>query len=93
MSLGKIVVAGENSGGCAWVLDGGKAGVLADASSPRAMADALVRVYRNWSWARALAENGRRLALTRYAPGTVVAQYESACRQALDGWGTRSAAS
>jgi len=76
MALGKLVVAGALSGGCAWTLDNGKAGVLVDVHDVKRMADTLVNTYEDWHQSTIVAQAGRTFALMRYAPDTVVSQYE-----------------
>jgi glycosyltransferase involved in cell wall biosynthesis len=44
MGQGLPVIAGARSGAIPWVLDGGRAGVLTDVTSPRLLADAIVSV-------------------------------------------------
>ena len=76
MSMGRVVVAGKDSGGCPWVLDGGSGGFLVDVLSPEAMASALIRIFRRPDEARKVAEHGRRLVEERYAASAVVARYD-----------------
>jgi len=82
MALGRIVIAGRDSGGCAWALDAGRAGVLTDMHSVQAIAGALLDCVRHSDEHRKLAEHGRKFALERYDPETVVDRYEEAYRLA-----------
>ena len=76
MALGKVIIAGDCSGGCPWVLDDGKAGFLTDVTSPDAMVSSLNTVFENKKSAQEKAQYGRKLAETRFSPSVILAAYE-----------------
>ena len=75
MTLNRVVVAGSRTGACPWVLDGGKAGILADVASPEESAAALMRIYENWDWAMGIAREGHRMAKDRFSPQVVARRF------------------
>ncbi|WP_030269325.1 glycosyltransferase family 4 protein [Streptomyces sp. NRRL B-24484] len=59
MAVGVPVLGGRRSGAVPWVLDEGRAGVLADVDSPRRLADAMVDLGRDTALRARLATAGR----------------------------------
>lgn len=91
MALGKTVVAGKRAGGCPWVLDEGRAGVLVDERSPAAMAEQLVDILKR---PEAYAERRRRalhLVRTRYSARAVSEAYQAAYEDVLANRARRAA--
>lgn len=88
MAAGVPVVAGARSGAVPWVLDGGRAGALADISSPVRLADAVVDVLADPAAHQRLARAGLERAGTftaaRMAAG-YTARYADLLRAAPTG--------
>jgi glycosyltransferase involved in cell wall biosynthesis len=69
------VVGGRASGGVPWVLDGGRAGVLADVSAPSQLAAAIIGLLRDTDRRTALAEAGWHSARARFGIVEVADRY------------------
>jgi glycosyltransferase involved in cell wall biosynthesis len=76
MALGKPIVADRSGGGTPWVLDDGKAGVLADARSPAELAGAILKLYENRALAVKLGRCGFERARGVFSPDAVLQAYE-----------------
>lgn len=86
MALGKTVVAGQNTGGCPWQLDEGRAGVLVDVRSPAAMAERLVDILNRPEMYAAQRTHARRLIQTRYSPHAVAGAYQAMYDRLYEEW-------
>jgi glycosyltransferase involved in cell wall biosynthesis len=75
MAQGVPVVAGARSGAVPWVLDGGRAGVLVDVSSPRALADGILGLLASAERREQLAVVGYQRAWDSYRVSAVVDRY------------------
>lgn len=75
MALGRTVVAGADSGGVAWTLGDGAAGVLVNVRSPIALAAAIVEVLTNPTAFEDRIAAARQLIELRYSPRAVVGAY------------------
>lgn len=75
MSLGLPVIAGETTGGVAWQLDSGRAGMLVDINDPASMARAITALAADRSaWAR-ISAAGRTRARELFRLETIVDAY------------------
>jgi L-malate glycosyltransferase len=83
MALGKPIVAGLGTPGFSEMLDAGKAGLLVDVRSPRAIANAMLRLQTDPHLFENLGHAAHRRAVSVYSSANVVAQYE-ACYAALE---------
>jgi len=88
MAAGVPVVGGARSGAVPWVLDGGRAGALADVSSPARLADAVAAVLADPAahqrLARAGLERARAFSAARMAAG-YAQRYDALLRTAPAG--------
>ncbi|HEY9370906.1 glycosyltransferase family 4 protein [Streptomyces sp.] len=66
MAMGVPIVAGARSGGVPWVLDEGRAGMLADVDSPASLASAMVRLGGDHGLRTCLALAGRARAVAAF---------------------------
>lgn len=76
-------VIATNSGGVTDIVRDGETGLLFPERDAHALADALVRYARDSAYARRLAENGRALALERFTPERVAAQFLDSYEKAI----------
>lgn len=76
-AAGVAVIAGRSSGAVPWVIGGDACGILVDIRSPRAIADAMVRLALDEAGRRALAGTARARARERFDIATVVDRYEA----------------
>jgi len=81
------VIGGSNSGGVAWTLGFGVAGVLVDIASPERLADAMNGLAREHGRRDELARAGHFLAVRRHEPDAVVDRIEAALRRSMAGSG------
>lgn len=89
MSLGLPVIAGRNTAGVAWQLDGGRAGILADVTSVEELARGIVTMTSAPSEWMEMSTAARTRARQLFSIDWVVDQYVSLYHKACDG--TRSA--
>lgn len=82
MALGLPVIAGERAGGTRYVLEEGKAGLLADVGSARKLAAAMLGLADSET-RRRYAELGARSARRRFHMGQVVSAFEEQYRLLL----------
>jgi glycosyltransferase involved in cell wall biosynthesis len=75
MAQGVPVVGGARSGAVPWVLDGGRAGVLVDVQSPRALADGMLDLLMNRDRRERLAGAGYQRAWESFRVSAVVDRY------------------
>lgn len=66
MSLGIPVIGGKRSGGVAWTLDNGRAGVLVDVNKPATIAEVMVDLARDKKQRVEWGIRGRKMAESRY---------------------------
>lgn len=79
LAAGIPVVASRQAGGCAWLLGGGKYGLLADGRSDKMIADALFKMLtREESMTDELAAAGREHIRALCNGSAILAQYQSA---------------
>ncbi|MGE4221002.1 MAG: glycosyltransferase, partial [Alphaproteobacteria bacterium] len=84
MARGVPVIAGRGVGGPVWVLDDGKAGILADVRRPAAISDAVIDLLRTpASWEK-LSEAGLRRVRDCYALSATMPGFIAAMRDLLD---------
>ena len=83
MAMGKTVIAGATSGGCPWVMDDGRGGVLVDVRSEQAMSEVLADVLRRPQAYATQRQRAMQLIQTCYAPGTVADQYSAMYERVL----------
>ena len=75
IQCGCAVIAGRNSGGVAWTLDDGRAGLLVDVERPAEIADAMRTLMLDRSGAEASIAHGRTIIRERYSPAAVLQQH------------------
>lgn len=75
MAMGVPIVAGARSGGVPWVLDEGRAGLLADVRSPASLASAMVRLGGDRALRTRLALAGRAHAAAAFDVKATAAAY------------------
>ncbi|WP_406859654.1 glycosyltransferase family 4 protein [Streptomyces sp. HUAS MG47] len=75
MAMGVPIVAGARSGGVPWVLDEGRAGMLADVGSPASLASAMVRLGGDRALRTRLARAGREHAMAAFDVKETAAAY------------------
>ena len=85
MSSGLPVVAGENSGGVPWILDYGKAGMLADITSPASMAEKMNQLLDDRALFESIQKNGAERVSQLFTQEAVAAAYVNIYRQAIAG--------
>lgn len=81
MSLGVPVIGGRASGAVPWVV--GDGGCLVDVTSPKAMAQAALRLLRDSTALAALGAQAKKITLSRFSPDAVATAYEAHYRQAV----------
>jgi glycosyltransferase involved in cell wall biosynthesis len=90
MSLGLPVIAGETTGGVAWQLDSGRAGMLVDVNDPTSMARAIGTLAADrTAWTRiSAAGRTRARELFRLEPivDAYLGLYDTVCRESRRGW-------
>jgi glycosyltransferase involved in cell wall biosynthesis len=84
MALGLTVIAGERGGGTRYVLEEGKAGLLADIRAPHKLATAMLSLA-DADTRRRYAEAGARSARRRFQMGQMVSAFEEQYRNLLTG--------
>jgi len=82
MAMGVPVIGGAHSGGITWVLDEGRAGLLADVTSPKAIAQGMRTMVEDEQQRGRLARAGRERALKEFQLESVVQRYEVVLEQA-----------
>ena len=75
IQCGCAVIAGRNSGGVAWTLDDGRAGLLVDVERPAEIADAMRTLMLDRARAEASIAHGRCIIRERYSPVAVLQQH------------------
>jgi len=86
MTVGVVVVGGKTSGGVPWVLDYGRAGVLADVTSAKDLASAMSGLLVDPARYAALVEASQARARTVFDPHVVAAAYEECYQDAIAAW-------
>lgn len=76
MAMGIPVIAGRDSGGVPWTLDGGNAGILVDVTKPEQIARQMLALARSEEDRRRWGEAGRRLAVERFHIRSVADEWE-----------------
>jgi glycosyltransferase involved in cell wall biosynthesis len=76
-ALGVPVIAGIRSGAVGWTLDEGRAGLLVDVASPRALAQSMVALAQDRARMKVLSEAGRRNAWDRFRISAIADGYEA----------------
>jgi L-malate glycosyltransferase len=76
MAAGLPVVAGVEAGAIPWLLDHGRAGVLANVRDPYALAGAIRHLLCHERYAQDLATAGRTRVLRNFNPATVAESYQ-----------------
>ena len=76
MSMGIPVIGGEKSGGLPWVLDYGKAGLLADITKPNEMAEKMNALLENKPLYLNLREQGLERVRQLFSQEAVAKAYE-----------------
>jgi glycosyltransferase involved in cell wall biosynthesis len=84
MAKGMPVVGGRHSGGVPWLLDGGRAGLLADVGRPEDVAAQMIRLARDPALYRETAARGWTRARSQFGLRSVAAQYLEAYAQVAD---------
>ncbi len=82
MATGIPVIGGVRSGGIAWVLGNGHAGLLVDVTSPTAIAERMRTVLLDGDLRGVLAQAGRERALKEFHLEAVARKYESVLENA-----------
>jgi glycosyltransferase involved in cell wall biosynthesis len=75
IQCGCAVIAGVNSGGVAWTLDDGRAGLLVDVERPAEIAEAMRTLMLDRALAEASIAHGRCTIRQRYSPSVVLRQH------------------
>lgn len=91
MSVGLPVIGGQATDGVPWQLDGGRAGVLTDVTSARAMAKAIVALARDRARWQSLSAAARARARELFAVDAVVDRYLSLYEAVLSARSTPAA--
>jgi L-malate glycosyltransferase len=84
MSYGLPVVGGEKSGGVPWILDYGKAGLLADVSSPSMMAEKMNVILNDKGLYRDIQTKAIQRVDALFSKAVVANAYEDIYRNILD---------
>jgi glycosyltransferase involved in cell wall biosynthesis len=90
MAVGLVVVGGRKSGGVPWVLDGGRAGALADVTSAQDMARVMLELLSDPVRHGELMQAGQERARRVFDPHVVAAAYEHAYGIARQSWGAQA---
>lgn len=78
LAAGIPVVAIQQAGGCEWLLDGGKYGLLADGRSKQAMTDAICAAFNRSAEERMMLKNAGREHIRKLCgEAAVLAQYQT----------------
>jgi len=80
MVLGLVVIGGKNSGGVPWVLDHGQAGILADVTSAKELAQVILDLVVDPKLYASLVERGLMRANLVFDPNVVTTAYEETYR-------------
>lgn len=83
MSLGTPAIGHFRAGGVPWVLDGGKCGVLVDATDPETLADAMVALASDPVRASELARRAAARIEGHFTPRAIASAYRDALRRLL----------
>lgn len=86
LQAGCPVIAGRASGGVAWTLDYGRAGVLVDVENPEEIAAAMLSLAHDRERATSLVSYGRRMILERFSPDLVLEMHLQYYRQVVEMW-------
>ena len=78
------VIGGFSSGGVAWTLDYGVAGVLVDIESAEQLAGAIVALADDPVYRDELARAGHALAMRRYEPEAITTRIEESLQRCID---------
>lgn len=84
MTEGALVVAGSNSGAVPWVLDDGRAGVLADVTDVSSIAEAVLAIESGETDVDSLRMSAFKRATEEFSIGRVADLYEICYRRALE---------
>lgn len=77
------VIGGRNSGGAAWTLDNGEAGLLVDVTSIEEIQGALAQLHENLELRESLIKRGNKLVSGRYSAESVAMGYMHSYQQAI----------
>lgn len=83
MALGLPVIGGDKSGAVPWVLDHGKAGVLTNVRSAKAIGRALKEVLKNKTYYEKLSHCGQERVRKIFSPMAVAEAYETMYARAI----------
>ena len=83
MAMGIPVIGGERSGGVPWTLENGRAGVLVDVRSAKAIAEAMQKLADDREERHRIGEQGREAARRRFHIAVVTDAYLEAYADAL----------
>ena len=83
MALGIPVIGGDRSGAVPWVLDYGKAGVLTNVRSAKAIGGALMEVLKNKTYYEKLSHCGQERVRKIFSPTAVAEAYEKMYTRAI----------
>ncbi len=86
IQAGCPVIAGIASGGVAWTLDYGAAGVLIDIEQPRKIAEAMLALARDRVRAKTLVSYGRRMIVDRFSPERILDLHLEYYRDVIHEW-------
>ncbi len=84
MAVGTVAIGGKKSGAVPWVLDGGRAGMLADVTSAKDLARAMIELLEDPSRYADLSRTGQQRARSVFDPHAVAAAYEDCYREAVN---------
>jgi glycosyltransferase involved in cell wall biosynthesis len=85
MALRILVIGGEDSGGVPWVLENGKAGLLVNVKSPKAIAETMKKLVNNPEMRNKLSEAGWESAKHRFHIDMVADAYMRIYEETLNG--------
>jgi glycosyltransferase involved in cell wall biosynthesis len=88
MSHSVPVIGGLNSGGVAWTLDDGRAGLLVDVSRSDEIFAGMVEIHTNTERTSRLVARGKELVSQRYSSEAVTAAYIRSYHDAILGFGS-----
>jgi glycosyltransferase involved in cell wall biosynthesis len=91
MSHSVPVIGGRNSGGVAWTLDGGRAGLLVDVSNSEDILRGMLELQNAPAQRDALIKRGLYLVSERYSGAAVASAYVDSYEHAIANFGIRAA--
>ena len=86
IQAGCPVIAGRCSGGVAWTLDYGRAGVLVDIENPDDIAAAMLSLVQDRQRANSLVSYGRQMIQERFSPERVIDMHLRFYEEVIDQW-------